>query len=167
MLSNPINFQKWINENRDKLKPPVCNHVIYNDSDFIIMVVGGPNQRNDFHVNQQDEFFYQIEGNMALKVIEDNQCKTIKINEDEIFMLPGKVPHSPQRFENSIGLVIEHKRAADMQDGFQWYCPSCNKLLYEEYLHVSDIVKQLPLVFKNFHQDQANSYCSDCDIRID
>ena len=161
----PFSFKKWIDDNRHKLVPPVCNQVIFEDSDFIVMVVGGPNQRDDYHVNQQDEFFYQIEGKMSLKIIDDKKPKTIDIEEGEIFMLPASVPHSPQRYKDSVGLVIEHKRASDMKDGFQWYCPNCNKLLYEEYLHVSDIVAQLPEVFKHFYDSPDNSSCTDCNIR--
>lgn len=162
----PINFQTWIDENRHLLKPPVCNQVIFDDSDFIVMVVGGPNARLDYHVNQQDEFFYQIEGNMGLKIIDEGKPRTIKIQQGEIFMLPAKVPHSPQRYENSVGLVIEHKRAPEMEDGFQWYCPKCHDLLYQKFLHVHDIVQQLPEVFNDFYNNDQNSFCDRCQLKV-
>ena len=122
MMIPPINFKKWINDNRELLKPPVCNKVVYEDTEFIIMVVGGPNTRKDYHVDEGEEFFYQLEGKMTLRIIEDNKPKDIHINEGEIFLLPSKVPHSPQRYENSVGLVIERKRTEHELDGFQWYC---------------------------------------------
>ena len=119
MIIPPINFKKWIDENRELLKPPVCNKVVYEDTEFIIMVVGGPNTRKDYHVDEGEEFFYQLEGKMILRIMEDSKPKDIHINEGEIFLLPSKVPHSPQRYENSVGLVIERKRTKDELDGFQ------------------------------------------------
>ena len=146
----PLNFKKWIDNNRNLLKPPVCNKVVWEDSDFIIMVVGGPNTRKDYHVDEGEEFFYQIEGNMTLKIIKENKPENIEIKEGEIFLLPPLVPHSPQRFKNTVGLVIERKRTTDELDGFQWYCDNCNKLLYEYFFHLENIVTQLPATFEKF-----------------
>ena len=133
MILPPINFKKWINDNRDLLKPPVCNKIVYEDTEFIIMVVGGPNARKDYHVDEGEEFFYQIEGKMILRIMENGKPKDIEINEGEIFLLPPKVPHSPQRFKNTVGLVIERKRRKNELDGFQWYCEQCDRLLYEKF----------------------------------
>ena len=126
MILPPINFKNWIEDNMELLKPPVCNKVVYEDTEFIIMVVGGPNTRKDYHVDEGEEFFYQLEGKMILRIIENGAPKDIKINEGEIFLLPPTVPHSPQRFEISVGLVIERKRTEEELDGFQWYCDKCN-----------------------------------------
>lgn len=158
----PINFKEWINENRDLLKPPVCNKVIYENTEFIIMVVGGPNTRKDYHVDEGEEFFYQLEGNMVLRIIEDGKPRDININEGEIFLLPPKVPHSPQRFENTVGLVIERKRLKTELDGFQWYCEKCNSLIYEKYIYLTDIVNQLPKLFNEFWSSIDNRTCSNC-----
>jgi len=127
----PINFKNWIDKNRHLLKPPVGNQVVYEDTEFIIMVVGGPNTRKDYHIDEGEEFFYQLEGRMVLRIIENKKPKDININEGEIFLLPPKVPHSPQRFENTVGLVIERKRRKGELDAFQWYCDACHTLLYE------------------------------------
>jgi 3-hydroxyanthranilate 3,4-dioxygenase len=81
-------------------------------------------------------------------------------------MLPARVPHSPQRYENSVGLVIEHKRAPEMEDGFQWYCPKCHDLLYQKFIHVHDIVQQLPEVFNNFYNNDQNSFCDRCQLKV-
>ena len=136
MILPPINFKKWIEKNRELIKPPVCNKVVYEDTEFMIMVVGGPNTRKDYHVDEGEEFFYQIEGNMTLKIIKNKIHEDVKINEGEIFLLPPLIPHSPQRFKNTVGLVIERKRTTDELDGFQWYCDNCNKLLYEYFFHL-------------------------------
>ena len=162
MIIPPINFKQWIEDNKDSLKPPVCNKVVYEDTEFIIMVVGGPNTRKDYHVDEGEEFFYQLKGKMILRIIQNNKPKDIQINEGEIFLLPSKIPHSPQRFENSVGLVIERKRTKDELDGFQWYCDHCNNLLYEKFFTLTDIVKDLPIVFDGFWGNKEYRTCSEC-----
>ena len=158
----PINFKNWIDEHRHLLKPPVGNKVVYEDAEFIIMVVGGPNTRSDYHINEGEEFFYQLEGNIVLKVIEGGEFKDIAINEGDIFLLPPKVPHSPQRTANSVGLVVERKRADHEKDGFAWFCDNCQCKLHSEYFHLTDIVKQLPEVFSRFWDDEAKTTCQKC-----
>ena len=159
----PINFMKWINDNRELLKPPVCNKVVWEDSEFIIMVVGGPNSRKDYHVDIEEEFFYQIEGDMILKVIENNKPVDIHIKEGEIFLLPANIPHSPQRFKNTVGLVVEKKRKPSDLDGFQWYCDNCFSLLHENFTQVSNIVTQLPIIFDDFWNNDNHRTCKKCN----
>lgn len=158
----PINFKKWIDDNRDKLKPPVCNETIYKDKDFIVMVVGGPNNRKDYHHNRGEEFFYQIEGDMILRVIEEGEHKEIPIREGEIFLLGANVPHSPQRFENTVGMVIERRRREDELDGFSWYCDKCQAKLYEEFIPLKNIVDDLPKVFARFWDNEEHRTCKSC-----
>ena len=158
----PINFKSWIEENRHLLKPPVGNKVVYEDTELIIMVVGGPNTRKDYHIDEGEEFFYQLEGGMVLRIMENRKPRDIQINEGEIFLLPPKVPHSPQRFENTVGLVVERKRQEGELDAFQWYCDECNEILYEEYIQLTDIVKQLPPIFEGFWNNDAVRTCKSC-----
>jgi 3-hydroxyanthranilate 3,4-dioxygenase len=158
----PFNFQQWIDEHREFLKPPVCNRQVFQESEFIIMVVGGPNSRSDYHDDPGEEFFYQLEGDMILRTIQGGKRVDIPIREGEVFLLPAHVPHSPQRFANTVGLVIERKRRPDEQDGFLWYCERCDHPLYSEYVHVSDIVKQLPPIFERFYADPAHLTCQAC-----
>ena len=158
----PINFKKWIKDNRHLLKPPVGNKVVYDQGDFIIMVVGGPNSRKDYHVDPVEEFFYQIEGDMILKIIEDGNQVDINIREGEIFLLPKNIPHSPQRFKNTIGLVVEYKRAKGELDVFQWYCDDCGNLLHEVTLQLENIVSQLPPLFNNYWENIDSRTCSNC-----
>lgn len=162
MLLPPINFSQWIEDNRHLLKPPVGNKCVWKDGDFIVMVVGGPNQRTDYHYDEGPEFFYQIEGDMVLKVQEDGQARDITIREGEIFLLPSKVPHSPQRFENTVGLVIERERLPHEKDGLQWYCEKCNHLLYQEYFPLENIETQFPPVFDRFYSDEEKRTCDEC-----
>ena len=163
----PINFKNWIDKNRHLLKPPVGNQVVYEDTELIIMVVGGPNTRKDYHIDEGEEFFYQLEGRMVLRIIENKKTKDININEGEIFLLPPKVPHSPQRFENTVGLVIERKRRKGELDAFQWYCDKCHTLLYEYFFPLTNIVTQLPPIFDGFWKDDDARTCKCCSAYLE
>ncbi len=162
LYPGPFNFKQWIDEHRHLLKPPVGNQVVWPDGEFIIMVVGGPNQRKDYHYNETAEFFYQLEGDMVLRIMDNGRPRDIPIREGEIYLLPPKVPHSPQRFENTVGLVVEVKRPEGMMDALQWYCEKCHNLLYEEKFFLTDIVKELPIIFEKFYSDEAKRTCKAC-----
>ena len=126
-IRRPFNFQKWIEEHQEFLKPPISNKCVYTEAeDLIIMVVGGPNQRKDYHYNETEEFYYQIKGDIVVKIQENGEAQNVPIKEGEIFLLPPKILHSPIRSEGSIGLVIELKRNHGEMDGLQWYCENCN-----------------------------------------
>ena len=157
-----FNFRRWIEDNRAQLKPPVGNKRVFRDGDFIIMVVGGPNARKDYHVDPGEEFFYQLEGDMLLKVVEDGRQVQVPIREGEILLLPSRVPHSPQRFANTVGLVIERDRRPGEQDGLQWYCERCDNLLYEEFFPLTDIETQFPPVFERFFASSEKRTCRRC-----
>ena len=157
-----FNFKKWIDEHRHLLKPPVGNKVVWKDREFIVMVVGGPNARTDFHVNQSEEFFYQLEGNMILKIIgEDKKMVDVAIHAGDIFLLPPNTPHSPQREAGSVGLVIERKRRDQELDGLQWYCEKCQTKLYEEFFKLTNIETQFPEVFERYYSS-TNVNCKSC-----
>ena len=161
-LLPPINFKKWIDENRHLLKPPVGNKVVYENADFMIMVVGGPNSRKDYHVDPVEEFFYQVEGDMILKIMENDNRVDIPIKEGEIFLLPKYIPHSPQRFKDTIGLVIEFRREEGILDSFQWYCDQCDHLLHEVSIYLDNIVTQLPPLLDSYWKDLTARTCVKC-----
>jgi 3-hydroxyanthranilate 3,4-dioxygenase len=140
----------------------VCNRQVFRQSEFIIMVVGGPNSRSDYHDDPGEEFFYQLEGDMLLHTIQDGARVDIPIREGEILLLPAHVPHSPQRYANTVGLVIERQRRPGEKDGFLWYCDHCQYPLYAEYLEITDIVAQLPPIFERFHGSVQNRTCQAC-----
>lgn len=162
-IKRPFSFKKWIDDNRDLLKPPVGNQTVYkNNDDFIVMVVGGPNKRKDYHYNETEEFFYQLEGDIVLKIMEEGTPVDVPIKEGDIFLLPPRVPHSPQRPANSIGLVMEIVRKHSEKDGFMWFCENCNEKLYEEYFELTDIVKQLPPLMEKFYSNEGLRTCKKC-----
>ncbi len=159
-IKKPFNLRKWIDDNRDLLKPPVGNKNLYADAgDYIVMVVGGPNARKDYHYNETEELFYQLEGDIQVHIQEDGQKKTIDIREGEMFLLPARVPHSPVRPANTVGLVIERKREPHHKDGLIWYSDTANAKLYEEYFHLTNIEKDFLPVFKRFYSSEELRTC--------
>ncbi|MEL0652462.1 3-hydroxyanthranilate 3,4-dioxygenase [Algibacter sp. TI.3.09] len=161
-LVSPLNFKAWIEENRHLLKPPVGNKVVWKDADFIVMVVGGPNSRKDYHYNETPEFFYQIEGDIVLKIIHKGTPKDVHIKEGDIYLLPAKVPHSPQRGANTVGLVIEYKRPEGTKDALVWFCENCVTKLYEEDFTLENIETDMPKIFDNYYSDQHKRTCPNC-----
>ncbi|HET9390223.1 MAG TPA: 3-hydroxyanthranilate 3,4-dioxygenase [Steroidobacteraceae bacterium] len=156
-----FSLRRWIDENRATLRPPVGNKRVFRDGDFVIMVVGGPNARKDFHVDPGEEFFYQLEGDIVLKTMQEGRAVDVPIREGEILLLPALVPHSPQRGEATVGLVVERRRRPGELDGFQWYCERCGELLHQEFLEVTDIEKLAP-VFARFYASRERRTCSNC-----
>jgi 3-hydroxyanthranilate 3,4-dioxygenase len=158
----PFDFKEWISENRHLLKPPVGAKRVYPNADFIVMVVGGPNQRTDYHVDPGEEFFYQLEGDMVLKIVDDGEFKDILIKEGQIFLLPANVPHSPQRFENTVGLVIERNRMEGEKDGLQWYCSKCGDVVYADSFICGNLPKQIAEVMAVYGGSKALRTCGSC-----
>jgi 3-hydroxyanthranilate 3,4-dioxygenase len=159
-ITPPFNLFKWIDENRSLLKPPVGNKNLYVDSgDYIVMIVGGPNARKDYHYNETEELFFQLEGDILVKTQQNGKCVDVHIKAGEMFLLPAKVPHSPIRPADSIGLVIERKRKPQHKDGLMWFSDKEIALLYEEYFHLTNIEKDFIPVFKKFYKDEKLRTC--------
>jgi 3-hydroxyanthranilate 3,4-dioxygenase len=167
MITRPFNFKKWIDENRDLLKPPVNNKVVYKDAEFIVMVVGGPNSRKDFHYNESEEFFYQLEGDVVVQIQENGKAVDVAIKEGDIFLLPPKIPHNPKRGPNTIGLVMERRRRDGEKDGLLWFCESCNNKLHEAYFELTDITTQFQTEFKRFYGSEKLRTCNSCGHVMD
>lgn len=161
-VQKPFNFKKWIDENRHLLKPPVNNKVVYSDAEFIIMAVGGPNARKDYHFNESEEFFYQLEGDILVRIQEDGKAVDVPIHAGDIFLLPPRVPHSPIRGANTVGMVIERKRKENEKDGLLWFCEKCNHKLYEEYFKLTNIMTQFQDVFARFYGSVEHRTCKQC-----
>lgn len=163
-IAKPFNLSGWIEEHRHLLKPPIGNKQVYlENDDFIVMVVGGPNGRKDYHYEDGEELFYQLEGDITLKIInEEGVQEDISIKEGDMFLLPPRIPHSPQRPANTIGLVIERTRKPGEVDQLMWFCENCNNKLHEATFEMNDIVNQLPPVMNAFMNDEAKRTCSSC-----
>ncbi len=161
-IQRPFNFKRWIDEHRHLLKPPVANKQIWQDTEFIVMIVAGPNSRKDYHYNEGEEFFYQLEGNIVVRIQEDGKAVDVPINEGDIFLLPPKIPHSPVRTEGSLGLVIERKRREGERDGLLWFCENCNHKLHEVYFPLKNIEKDFKAVFDDFYGSEDLRTCKNC-----
>jgi len=135
-----FNFQAWIEENKEKLKPPVGNAQVWEDGEMMVTVVGGPNQRRDYHDDPTEEFFYQLKGNISLRIMET----------------PGKPP------AETVGVVIEVPRPEGSLDAFEWYCPNCHHLIYRAEVKLKSIVKDLPPLFEQFYNNEARRKCKHC-----
>lgn len=163
-VRRPFNLQKWIADNRDLLKPPVGNKNLYIDAgDFIVMIVGGPNARKDYHYNETEELFYQLEGDINVRIQEDGKAVDIPIKAGEMFLLPAGIPHSPMRDEGSIGLVIEAvRKETGKVDGLMWFCDKCNTKLHETYFELSDVEVDFLPRFREFYASQELRTCKSC-----
>ncbi len=162
LYSPPLDIAQWIEAHRALLRPPVGNAQIWQESDFIVTVVGGPNRRTDFHDDPLEEFFYQLQGDMVLRVLEEGTPRDLPIRQGSIFLLPPHLRHSPQRPAGTVGLVIERQRPAGMVDGFEWYCPRCHALLHRVEVQLHSIVADLPPLFEPFYADETKRRCSRC-----
>lgn len=162
-LNAPFNLDRWVEKYRDQLKPPVGNKLLFEEDGMIAQIIGGPNTRVDFHDDPVQEFFYQIKGDMILKVVDDGRIENVRINEGEVFMLPPHMRHSPQRpLPGSIGLVVESPRMAGMLDGFEWFCFECTSRIHRVEVPVNNIVADLPPLYEAFYADEAARTCGDC-----
>ncbi|TKS57225.1 3-hydroxyanthranilate 3,4-dioxygenase [Mesohalobacter halotolerans] len=163
-IAKPFNLKQWIEDNRDLLKPPVGNKNLYKDAkDYIVMIVGGPNARKDYHYNETEELFYQLEGQIEVHIQDNGKKRTMQLGPGDMYLNPPKVPHSPVRHENSIGLVVERKRKhLDINDGLMWFCDNCNHKLHEVYFPLNDIEKDFLKHFKHFYANEDLRNCNNC-----
>ena len=162
-FKQPFNLHQWIEKNRDLLKPLVGNKNLYVEAgDFIVMIVGGPNTRKDYHFNESEELFYQIQGDINVRVQQDGKAVDILIKEGEMFLLPSNVPHSPMRGEDTVGLVIEMVRKDNMSDGLMWFCDKCNHKLHEYRFPLTNIEMDFLGRFKEFYSSEELRSCDNC-----
>src|SRR4051812_41642499 len=163
MALTAFNFSRWIDEHAHLLKPPVGNQMVFREAeDLIVMVIGGPNARTDYHDDPYEEFFYQLRGNIVLRIIEAGRMHEVPVNEGEILLVPGHVRHSPQRPAGSVGLVVEKVRSRDVDDAFEWYCPACFACIHRVEVNVQNIVADLPPLFDAFYSSAELRTCAGC-----
>lgn len=162
-IAKPFNLTKWIEENRELLKPPVGNKNLYKEAgDYIVMIVAGPNARKDYHYNETEELYFQIEGDIVVRIQEDGKPVDMPLSAGDMFLLPAGVPHSPIRSEGSIGLVVELKRKPEERDGLMWFCGNCNTKLHDTYFHLTNIEKDFLPRFKEYYGSEEKRTCSNC-----
>ena len=163
-LAPPINLQGWIDKNRDKLKPPVGTFALYDQGGFLVMVIGGPNSRTDYHVNPSEELFFQVQGDIVVKVIDNGEFRDLPIKEGEMFLLPARVPHSPQRGPNTIGVVVEFPKLRDEEHYLRWFCKGCKSLVHQEMFQPQDLGKQIKEMLTRWSGDENMRKCKGCGV---
>ncbi|XP_014689194.2 3-hydroxyanthranilate 3,4-dioxygenase isoform X3 [Equus asinus] len=150
-----VRVKTWVEENRASFLPPVCNKLLH-QKQLKIMFVGGPNTRKDYHIEEGEEVFYQLEGDMVLRVLERGKHRDVIIRQGEIFLLPARVPHSPQRFANTVGLVIERKRLKTELDGLRYYVGDTTDVLFEKWFYCEDLGTQLAPIIQEFFSSEQH-----------
>ncbi|XP_069881583.1 3-hydroxyanthranilate 3,4-dioxygenase [Dipodomys merriami] len=148
-----VRVKSWVEENRASFQPPVCNKLMHQEQ-LKIMFVGGPNIRKDYHIEEGEEVFYQLEGDMVLRVLEQGKHRDVTIRQGEIFLLPARVPHSPQRFANTMGLVIERRRLGSELDGLRYYVGDTVDVLFEKWFYCSNLGTQLAPIIQEFFSSE-------------
>ena len=147
----------WLAENAASFAPPVMNKLLHH-GELSVMFVGGPNERLDFHLEEGSEFFYQLRGDMELPIVHGGRRETVRIREGEVFLLPSRIPHSPQRPQKgSLGLVVERQRYDDeAHDGLRYYVDfdTCDEVLWEKYFRCHDLGKDLAPVVAAFRASE-------------
>ncbi len=163
-MLKPFHLQNWIAENRHLLQPPVGNKQVYvGNTDFIVMVVAGPNGRKDYHFEEGEELFYQLEGECTVKIFHpDGTPEDIVVKEGEMFLLPPRYPHSPQRKAGTIGLVVERMRQPGEVDKLLWFCENCHKPLHEAGFELKDIGNQIRSAIEAYRADEPARTCLHC-----
>jgi 3-hydroxyanthranilate 3,4-dioxygenase len=164
IIRKSFNLNKWIEENRHLLVPPIANKNLYPEgTDYIVMIVGGPNARKDYHFNETEELFYQLEGNITINIQENGQVVPIHLGPGDMFLCPPNTPHSPGRTEGSIGLVIERVREGKgYQDGLLWFCEKCNHKLHEVHFELNNIETNFQTHFKHYYGSEDLRTCKSC-----
>ena len=163
-LGQAFNLNEWINANRDELKPPVGNKVIWKDSKMMVMIIGGPNHRNDYHITPSPEFFHQLQGDMLLKLIDPQTGERIDmpLREGDVFMIPPNVPHRPVRKANTVGLVVEYWRPPEENDSFVWYCDTCDALIHKVSFFLEQLDEDIKPEFEAFYASEELRTCKEC-----
>jgi len=160
-LASPLNLPKWLEENSHLLKPPINNYCVYHDP-MTVMIVGGPNARTDYHINETPEFFFQYKGRMLLKTVDNGQFRDIYINEGEMFLLPGNTPHNPVRFADTVGVVLEQPRPEGSLDRLRWYCQNCGDKVHEAAFVCTDLGTQIKQAVNAFRDSETERTCKNC-----
>jgi 3-hydroxyanthranilate 3,4-dioxygenase len=162
----PIDLMKWIEQHKHEMRPPVSNKYLYDGEDFFVMIIQGPNSRNDFHVTNSEEFFYQLKGDIVVRIIEDGRIKDVPLREGQTFFVPGNVPHSPTRPPGTLGMVVERRRPPGETEHLQFYCENCQQLVHDLEFDCKDIVNHFAQAMEDFWSDPELSTCRNCGTRV-
>jgi 3-hydroxyanthranilate 3,4-dioxygenase len=165
-VASSIALMQWITENRHMMQPPVGNKYLYSGKDFFVMIIAGPNARNDFHMTNSEEFFIQLKGDITVRIRDINGIRDVPIREGETFFIPPNVPHSPQRGPDTLGMVIERRRPETEPEHLMFFCQKCEELVYDKVFVCKDIVQHFAKAMEEFWADPALCTCKKCGTRV-
>ncbi|MBM4098767.1 MAG: 3-hydroxyanthranilate 3,4-dioxygenase [Planctomycetes bacterium] len=161
-----VGLMRWIAENRHMMVPPVGNKYLYSGQDFFVMVIAGPNARNDFHMTDSEEFFIQLKGDIVVRIRDKDGIRDVPVREGETFFIPGGVPHSPQRGPDTLGLVVERRRPETEPEHLMFFCEKCGELVYDKVFCCKDIVQHFKRAMEEFWADEKLCTCRKCGTRV-
>jgi 3-hydroxyanthranilate 3,4-dioxygenase len=167
VVQPPVNLKNWIEKNREKFKPPVSNRYLYDGRDFFVMVIKGPNARNDFHLVDSEEYFYQLKGDIKVRIREGDRIVDHIVREGETFFIPPNVPHSPQRPSGTVGVVVERRRPPGEKEHVIFYCDNCGALVEDIHFDCADIVQHFSRAMLDFWNDDARRTCKKCGKKVE
>lgn len=163
----PLDLMNWIEKNRELFKPPVSNRYIYDGRDFFVMIIMGPNARNDFHQVDSEEFFYQLKGDIKVRIREGEHIVDHLVREGETFFIPPNVPHAPVRPPNTLGLVVERRRPPGEHEHVIFYCDNCEALVEDIDFDCADIVHAFSKAMLDFWSDDVRRTCKNCGKKVE
>jgi 3-hydroxyanthranilate 3,4-dioxygenase len=165
-VANTVQLAEWAKQNRHLMVPPVSNKYLYSGQDFFVMLIAGPNARNDFHMTNSEEFFMQLQGDVSIRVRDAHGLRDIPLREGEVLFVPGGVPHRPQRGPNTLGLVVERRRPPTETEHIMFFCDVCDTLVRDIEFNCIDIVKHFRERMEEFWADPAACTCPKCGTRV-
>ncbi len=166
----PFNLMQWIEDHKEEFKAPVMNKQFYKEAnDVIVFVSMGPNTRNDYHVNPTEELFFQLKGDIAVRIrpLDGSPPHEVVIREGEMWLLPRLVPHRPQRPADTLGLIVEFPRPEGTQDGLRWYCENDTHLVHEATFRLKHVDADLHKIMDEFWNGPEDiRTCKECGTII-
>src|SRR3954471_6079724 len=161
-----LDLHKWIEENSHLFKPPVSNRYVYDGRDFFVMIIKGPNARNDFHQVDSEEFFFQLKGDIKVRIRESDRIVDYLVREGETFFIPPNVPHAPVRPPNTLGMVVERRRPPGEKEHVIFYCPNCEAVVEDICFDCADIVEHFSKAMLDFWSDDERRTCKKCGTKV-
>jgi 3-hydroxyanthranilate 3,4-dioxygenase len=165
-VANAVHLKNWIEANRGQMKPPVGNKYLFSGQDFFVMIIAGPNARNDFHMTDSEEFFLQLKGDVCVRVRDAHGMRDIPLREGEALFIPGGVPHQPRRGPDTLGLVVERRRPPTETEHLMFYCEKCGALVYDKEFRCADIVQHFRKAMEEFWATPSLCTCKQCGTRV-
>jgi len=159
----PLDLKAWIDEHRHLLAPPVGNAMVWKDSDFQVMVIGGPKPAERLsRRSERGALLPSSRATLSSASSRTANAGTSRSARARCCCSRPSSPTAPSRGSGTIGLVIERQRKPGETEALRWYCDRCGKVLHEATLRVTDLGVQLKPVIESFYADESLRTCKKC-----